>query len=206
MKGIKKMKKIIGLLLVLGCLFNVTLPALAEEVVNVYNWFDYIDESVLKMFTEETGIKVNYMGFTTNEDMLVQVEATPSAFDVVFPSEYCVERLINLDLLEKIDYANVPNIEQIDPNLLDPDYDPQNTYSVPYMWGTLGILYNTKMVEEPVTSWGILWDEKYMNNVFMLDSFRDSIGLILKYKGKSRNTRETFDFEEAKDLLIVQKK
>lgn len=175
-------------------------------VINVYNWEDYIDREVLEMFTAETGIKVNYMAFTTNEDMMVQLEASPSSFDVVFPSDYCVERLINLDMLEKINYDNIPNAVQINPNLLNTDYDPTNEYSVPYMWGTVGILYNKTMVQEPVTSWGILWDAKYANNVFMLDSYRDSLGITLKYMGESMNSRDPLALEKAKDLLIEQKK
>lgn len=197
-------KNLFALVLVLMLAFGAV--GLAEEVVNVYNWEDYIDRKVLDLFTQETGIKVNYMAFTTNEDMMVQVEASPSSFDIMFPSDYCIERLINLDLLEKIDYANVPNAKEVDPNLLNADYDPTNEYSIPYMWGTVGILYNKTMVEEPVTSWGILWDSKYANNVFMLDSYRDSLGITLKYMGESMNSRDPLALEKAKDLLIEQKR
>lgn len=197
------MKKLLCALLCLTMLLPAC--AMADEVVNVFNWEDYIDESVLEDFTAETGIKVNYMRFTTNEDMMVQAEANPSAFDVIFPSEYCVERMISKDLLAEIDYANVPNAKYILPNLLNPSYDPNNAHSVPYMWGTVGILYNTKMVTEPVDSWGILWDTKYQNNVFMLDSIRDSMGITLKYLGYSMNTRDPIALEAAKDKLIEQK-
>lgn len=197
------MKKLLCALLCLTMLLPAC--AMADEVVNVFNWEDYIDESVLEDFTAETGIKVNYMRFTTNEDMMVQAEANPSAFDVIFPSEYCVERMISKDLLAEIDYANVPNAKYILPSLLNPSYDPNNAHSVPYMWGTVGILYNTKMVTEPVDSWGILWDTKYQNNVFMLDSIRDSMGITLKYLGYSMNTRDPIALEAAKDKLIEQK-
>jgi spermidine/putrescine-binding protein len=157
------------------------------------------------MFTAETGIKVNYMKFTTNEDMLVQVEANPSAFDVVFPSDYCVERMISNSLLEKIDMANVPNADQILPELRNPSYDPTGEYSVPYMWGTVGILYNKTMVTEPVDSWSVFWDTKYKNNVFMMDSIRDTMGITLKYLGESLNTRDPIALEKAKEYLIKQK-
>lgn len=192
---------VLSLLLVLS-----VLPVLAEEVVNVYNWEDYINQKAIEMFQEETGIKVNYMNFTTNEDMMVQVRATPAAFDVVFPSDYCVERLIAENLLEELNFDNVPLAKE---NTLDwlqtPSYDKEGKYSVPFMWGTVGILYNTKMVDEPVDSWGLLWDQKYNNNVFMLDSIRDTLGLALKYCGFSMNTRDPIEIETAKQKLIEQK-
>ena len=197
------MKKLLSLLLV--ALLVLPAAAFADEVVNVFNWYDYIDESVFEQFTEETGIQVNDMYFTTNEEMMVQVEANPGAFDVCFPSEYIVERMLEKDLLAEINYDNVPNFQYTLENLQNPSYDPNNAHSVPYMWGTVGILYNTTMVEEPVTSWGILWDEKYVNNVFMLDSIRDSMGITLKYLGYSMNTRDITALEAAKTKLIEQK-
>ena len=145
------------------------------------------------------------MRFTTNEDMMVSVRANPGAYDVIFPSEYCVERLIAEDLLAEINYDNVPNMSYTLESLLNPDYDPNNAHSVPYMWGTVGILYNTTMVSEPVDSWGILWDTDYMNNVFMLDSIRDTMGVTLKYLGYSMNTRDPVALEAAKQKLIEQK-
>ncbi len=199
------MKKVLALLMI-ACLL-VPMAAVAESggVVNIFNWEDYIDETTLEMFTAETGIKVNYMNFTTNEDMLVQVEATPSAFDVVFPSDYAVERMLSKGLLETIDFSNVPNVDQILPELRNASYDPTGEYSVPYMWGTVGILYNKTMVQEPVDSWAILWDTKYLGNVFMMDSIRDTMGITLKYLGYSMNTRDPVALEQAKDLLIKQK-
>ena len=184
-----------------------------EQVVNVFNWEDYIDPEVLDLFEQETGIKVNYMCFTTVEDMIVQVEANPGAFDVCFPSDYIIERMINKGMLAEINYQNVPNA---DPNadtcqtldhLLYPDYDPENKYSVPYMWGTVGILYNTTMIDlDPeTTSWSILWDPQYQNSIFMMDSIRDSMGIALKYLGHSVNSRDIIALETAKAKLIEQK-
>ena len=198
------MKKLLCILVTLALMLPVC--ASAQEVVNVFNWEDYIDESVLAQFEQETGIHVNYMRFTTNEDMIVQVEANPGAFDVCFPSDYIVERMLGKDMLAEIDYDKVPNAQYILANLRSPDYDPNNVHSLPYMWGTVGILYNTTMVEEPVDSWGILWDSKYKSNVFMLDSFRDSMGVTLKYLGHSMNTRDIIALESCKDKLIEQKK
>ena len=198
------MKKLLCILVTLVLMLPVC--ASAQEVVNVFNWEDYIDESVLAQFEQETGIHVNYMRFTTNEDMIVQVEANPGAFDVCFPSDYIVERMLSKDMLAEIDYSKVPNAQYILDNLRSPDYDPDNVHSLPYMWGTVGILYNTTMVEEPVDSWGILWDSKYKSNVFMLDSFRDSMGVTLKYLGHSMNTRDIIALESCKEKLIEQKK
>ena len=200
------MKKLIVSFILPLVLTLMIIPVYADGVVNVFNWQDYICLDVLTLFEEETGIKVNYMAFTTNEDMLVQVEAQPSAFDVVFPSDYCIEKLIKNDLLEPISFDNVPYFDQIIPSLLNPQYDPTNAYSVPYMWGTVGILFNTAMVEEEIDSWAVLWDLKYYNNVFMYDSFRDTIGAALKYLGYSINTRIPKELEEAQAILIEQKK
>lgn len=197
------MKKILAALLTLCLLLPAA--AMAQEVVNVFNWEDYIDESVLQQFEEETGIHVNYMCFTQNEDMIVQVEANPGAFDLVFPSEYMVERLMGKGLLAEINFDNIPNFQYIAENLRNPSYDEHNAHSVPYMWGTLGILYNTEMVTEPVDSWGILFDEKYQNNVFMMDSLRDAMGLALRYQGYSMNSSSFMELNAAKDLLIAQK-
>ena len=122
-----------------------------------------------------------------------------------FPSDYIIERMIAKDLLAEINYDNVPNFEQIIDKLRNPDYDPENKYSVPYMWGTVGILYNKDMIPEPNQSWSILWDTQYQKNVFMLDSYRDSMGITLKYLGYSMNSREVPELMAAKDKLIEQK-
>ncbi|MEA4927178.1 MAG: spermidine/putrescine ABC transporter substrate-binding protein [Candidatus Limiplasma sp.] len=198
-------KSLIWLILVLMAL-SMPLAGLAEEVVNIYNWEDYICEDTLDMFTAETGITVNMMNFTTNEDMLVKVYNSPSSFDVVFPSDYCIERMISENMLAPIDFTKVPNFQYIDPNLRDPAYDPTGAYSVPYMWGTVGILYNKTMVNGPITSWGALFDPQYKNNVFMMDSIRDCLGITLKYLGYSMNTRDPLELNAAKELLIKQKK
>lgn len=197
------MKKVLALVLALA----LALPSvcLAQEVVNVLNWYDYIDESVFQRFEEETGIHVNPMYFTTNEEMLVLVEANPGTIDVCFPSDYIVERLLAEDLLAEIDYSNIPNMSQVLENLKDPSYDTGNAHSVPYMWGTTGIVYNTTKVTEPIDSWGALWDTQYAGDVIMLDSIRNTMGIALKYLGYSMNTDDIAALEAAKDLLISQK-
>jgi len=201
------MKRTIALLVsLLALLFAVpAAPALAAGEVNVYNWQDYIDEDVLSLFEEETGVRVNYISFDTNESMLVQVAADPTYYDIVFPSDYAIERLIGFDLLEELDFANIPNAAYTLDWLQTADYDPDGKYSVPYMWGTVGVLYNSEMVKEPITSWTALWDPDYKNNVIMLDSIRDSIGITLKMLGHPINTRDEAILELVRDTLIEQK-
>lgn len=169
------------------------------------NWGDYIDEDLLDQFTEETGIEVNYQTMATNEEMLVKLEASDCIYDVCFPSDYIIEKLIEKDLLHELNKENIPNLANIDERFLDLSFDPENKYSVPYMWGTVGILYNTTMVDEPVTSWDILWDEKYDQQIFMYDSIRDTIGVALLKLGLSINTRDEADIKAAETALIEQK-
>ena len=197
------MKKVLALVLTLALL----LPAagVAQETVNVLNWYDYIDESVFQLFEEETGIHVNPMYCTTNEEMLVTIEANPGTIDVCFPSDYIVERLLAEDMLAEIDYSNIPNMSYILDNLKDPSYDAGNAHSVPYMWGTTGIVYNTTKVSAPIDSWGALWDAQYAGEVIMMDSIRNTMGIALKYLGYSMNSDDIGALEAAKDLLIKQK-
>ena len=201
------MKRILCLLAVLMLTLSL-LPAAALAdggTVTVYNWEEYISPDAIKLFEEETGITVNMTYFTTNEDMMVQVRNSSSSFDVVMPSDYCIERLAAEGLLEEINFDNVPNYANIDANFKGQYYDPDQKYTVPYMWGTVGICYNKTMVDEPITSWSSLFDDKYKDNVFMLDSIRDSMGIALKYLGFSMNTRDPLEMAKAKELLIDQK-
>jgi len=132
-----------------------------KERLTVYNWADYIDESVLRQFEKEYGVKVIYETFSTNEDMYVKLKSGGASYDVVFPSDYMIERMIKEDMLEKIDMRNIDNYKYIDDTFKNLSFDPDNEYSVPYLWGTLGILYDENIITEPVDSWDILWDEKY---------------------------------------------
>ena len=128
----------------------------STKVLNVYNVGDYIDEELITKFEEETGIKVLYETYDTNEMMYQKVQSGSTNYDLVFPSDYMVEKMRKEDLLQKIDFKNIPNMKYIDKSFLNPIYDESNEYSVPYMWGTFGILYNKKMVKEPVDSWDML--------------------------------------------------
>ncbi len=173
--------------------------------LNVYNWGDYIDESVLQEFEKKYNIKINYDTFTTNEDMYVKVKAGGSHYDILIPSDYMIKRMIDEGMLEKLDMSNIPNYKYIDSKFKNLEYDPNNEYSVPYMWGTVGILYNKKMVSEKPTSWKVLWDKKYAKQILMMDSQRDSIGITLKMLGYSLNSKNPDELEQAKQALIEQK-
>ena len=173
----------------------------------VYNWGEYIDPDTITMFEEETGIKVIYDEFETNESMYPKVEAGSSAYDVICPSDYMVSKMIENDLLQELDYDKMPNAkENIGAQYYEKaeEFDPGNKYCVPYCWGTVGILYNKTMVDEPVTSWSILWDEKYADNILMQDSVRDAFMVALRLKGYSMNTLDQAQLEEARDALIEQ--
>ncbi len=175
--------------------------------VIVYNWGEYIDPEIIDLFEEETGIDVIYEEFETNEIMYPKIQSGAIAYDVVCPSDYMIQRMIENDLLAEINYDHIPNLKYIGDNYMkmSRQFDPENKYSVPYLWGTVGILYNKKMVDEPVDSWGILWDKKYEDSILMQDSVRDAFAVALKYLGYSLNSTDLDELEAAKNLLIEQK-
>lgn len=176
--------------------------------VYVFNWGEYIDPDTIKMFEEETGIKVVYDEFETNELMYPKVEAGASVYDVVCPSDYMIQKMLENDLLSELNFDNMPNAKQnIGAQYYEQaqEFDPGNKYCVPYCWGTVGILYNKTMVDEPVDSWAILWDEKYADNILMQDSVRDAFMVALKLNNYSMNTLNETELEIAKNALIEQK-
>lgn len=178
-----------------------------DDKLIVYNWGEYIDPEVLTIFEEETGINVVYEEFETNEILYPKVSSGAIAYDVVCPSDYMIQRMIENDLLTEINFDNIPNIKNIGKQYMEQSrqFDPENKYSVPYCWGTVGILYNKTMVDEPVDSWSILWNPKYKDNILMQDSVRDAFGATLKYLGYSLNSTDLDELTEAKNLLIEQK-
>lgn len=184
----------------------------AEKGVNgqviVYNWGEYIDPETLRMFEEETGIKVIYDEFETNESMYPKVESGAVAYDIACPSDYMISRMIQNGMLSEINYDHIPNAKKnIGAQYYEQSrgFDPENKYTVPYCWGTVGILYNKTMVEEPITRWAQLWDEKYADNILMQDSVRDAFMVAEKLNGHSMNTLDAGELEAAKNLLIEQK-
>lgn len=182
-----------------------------SDELYVYNWGEYIDEDVINQFEDETGIRVVYDLFETNEEMYPIIEAGAVTYDVVCPSDYMIQKMIENDLLAEVNFDNVPNISQIDPTYMEMSkaFDPENKYSVPYCWGTVGILYNTKRLQElgvtPPTKWSDLWDEKLSGEILMQDSVRDAFMVALKKDGFSMNSSDESELEQAKQALIDQK-
>ncbi|MGL5646496.1 MAG: ABC transporter substrate-binding protein [Clostridium sp.] len=175
------------------------------KVLNIYNWGDYIDPSLITKFEKETGIKVNYNTYDTNETMYAKVKNGSSNYDIVVPSDYMIEKMIKENLLEKIDFSKIPNYKYIGSQFKHLSYDPKNKYSVPYMWGTIGIAYNSKYIKEPITSWKDLWNPKYKDQIVMFDSVRDSMAIALKSLGYSMNTTNPEEIKQASTLLKEQK-
>ena len=205
-------KRVIPALLVLavtagGIYYSFQGQKRSKQKVIVYNWGEYLDPEVITMFEEETGIDVIYEEFETNEIMYPKVQSGAIAYDVVCPSDYMIQKMLDNGLLAEINFDNVPNLKNIGQRYMDKsrEFDPENKYSVPYCWGTVGILYNKTMVDEPIDSWSILWDDKYRDNILMQDSVRDAFGVTLKYLGYSLNSTDLDELTEAMNLLIVQK-
>lgn len=177
----------------------------------VYNWGEYIDDAVIEMFEEETGIHVTYDMFETNEEMYPVIEAGAVRYDVVCPSDYMIQKMVENGLLAEINFENISNLANIDPLFMEHSrsFDPENQYSVPYTWGTVGILYNTRLVEElglePPSKWSDLWDPAYEGEILMQDSVRDAFMVALKSLGYSMNTEDPGELAQARDLLIAQK-
>jgi spermidine/putrescine-binding protein len=187
-----------------GVLFLSACDVQTSQRLNFFNWGDYIDETVIEEFEAETGVEVKIDYYDSNETMYAKLKSGGANYDLCVPSDYMIERLIKEKMLEKIDTSKISNVKNIDERLLNREYDPENAYSVPYMQGTFGILYNKTMVKERVDSFDILWDEKYAGQIFMYDSVRDSMAVSLKRLGYSLNTTDPAQITEAKEEMIKQ--
>ena len=177
-----------------------------ERVVNVCSWGEYIDESLIDEFEQKTGITVNYQTAESNEALYSLIEMGGADFDVIVPSDYMVARLIDEGLLAELDYDNIPNYALIGDQYKGLSYDPENKYTVPYTWGTLGIIYNTTMVDEEITSWDAMFDTKYAGQVLMINNSRDAMAAALLDLGYSINTTDEGELQEAFELLAGAKK
>lgn len=177
----------------------------SRPVLSVYNWGDYIDETVIADFEKEFEVKVVYSLYSTNEEMYVKIKQGAESYDLACPSDYMIERMIREDLLAPLNHEKLGNRTKLDTRFMDLGFDRGNNYSLPYMWGTLGILYNTETVDDPVESWSILWNEKYAGRIGMYNSVRDSLVPALKLDGFSLNTRSADELAAAKQRLMDQK-
>ena len=212
----KKMKKFISLCIIAAVSFALLsfLSCCGDDsnTIVVCNWGEYIcdvneDEffDVIEKFTEETGIKVEYEVAETNETLYTSLKSGAVDYDVIFPSDYMVEQLISENMLAELDFDNIPNFANIMDEFKNPDYDPTNSYSVPYFWGTVGIVYNEKLVDEEIDSWDDLWTDKYPNMILMFDNPRDAFAIAENKLGYSMNTTDENEIRAAAEELKKQK-
>lgn len=176
-----------------------------RNVLYVYNAAEYIDDTTIMDFEKEYKVRVEYSEFESNEDMYNDIVANPNKYDVLVPSDYMIDRLIKEDRLAKLDKTKVTNISNVAPEYLSPEYDKNNDYVVPYMTGTLGVLYNTQKVSNPIDSWTALFDSKYKGKILMWDSERDCIGATLKMLGYSMNSKNSNELSQAQSKLTSQR-
>ena len=180
--------------------------------INVYNWGEYIadgsDDGILDVnaeFTKLTGIKVNYSTYATNEELYAKLKGGGSSYDIIIPSEYMISRMISEGMLLPLDMSNIPNFKNITESFTNQDYDPGNKYSVPYTWGTVGIIYDNTAISDSDFGWEILWDEQYKDQILMFDNPRDAFAVAELYLGYSLNTEDPDELSNAAELLKKQK-
>lgn len=167
----------------------------------IYNWGDYIDPELLAEFTEETGIQVDYQTFDSNEAMYTKIKQGGTTYDLAVPSEYMISKMIEEDMLNKLDKSKIDGLNNIDPQFMGLSFDKNNDYSIPYFWGTLGIVYNETMVENPPQEWEDLWSEEYRDNIMLIDGVREVMGFGLQSLGYSLNSRNHTEVEKAAEHL-----
>ncbi|MDL2220056.1 spermidine/putrescine ABC transporter substrate-binding protein [Eubacteriales bacterium OttesenSCG-928-N14] len=177
----------------------------SSRQLRVFIWGDFIDEELVKDFEAETGITINFTYFDSNEMMMAKI-AGGDKYDLCFPSDYAVEKMKMLDQLAEIDHSKIENLANIDESFLGHAFDAENKYSIPYMWGTVGILYNKDLVDGPIDSWEALFDKKYAGKVIMYDSVRDSFVPAMRYLGYDINSTNPDEIKAAEDLLYQQNK
>ena len=178
----------------------------SKPTLKVYSWGEYIDTSLLSKFEKEYNCKVVYETFDSNESMYTKIQSGET-YDVLVPSDYMIERLVKEDELQPIDWSLIPNADGLDPEVMGREFDPDNTYSVPFFYGTVGFLYDTTVVDEAdvQAGWELLRNEKYAGNIYMYDSERDSFMIALKALGYSMNTTDKAEIDEAYNWLIEQR-
>lgn len=219
----KTVKKILPKLLLLLTVAALMTPIFCScvqsdvTVLNVYNWGEYISDgsedsydtnaAFEEWYLAEYGkeVKVNYTTYASNEDMYAKLKSGAVKYDIVIPSDYMIELMIEEDMLEEIDFSNIPNYQYIDENYRNLFYDPDNKYSVPYTYGMVGIIYNTKMVEGTPDSWSLMWDENYKGKILNFNNPRDAFGTAMYKLGIDVNTSDTADWDAACEALKAQK-
>ncbi len=209
------MKNVFALALTLAVMMSV-FPVnafSAAPVINVYNWGEYIPDGtdgtmdLNAEFTKKTGIKVNYTTYQSNEELYTKIASGGVSYDIVIPSDYMISKMIQNDMLAELDFDNIPNIKNINSEFLNPQYDPDNKYSVPYSWGTVGIIYNKKLIDniDDVKTWNVFWNQKYSGNILMFSNSRDAFAIAFSKLGYSLNTTDVKEWRTAAAELIRQK-
>ncbi|AUM97435.1 spermidine/putrescine ABC transporter permease [Clostridium sporogenes] len=204
----KKVKKalsfIVILLMVTGIGFTIfgNTSKTEKQVLNIFNWSEFLPQSVIEQFEKEYNVKVNYSTFSSNEEMLAKLMGGNVPYDLVVTSDYAIEIMTKQKLVQPIDKNNVPNLANIDKNVLDLDFDPKNTYSLPYMWGGNNIVIDKTKITKKITSFDDLWDSQFKNSMVILDDPRVMIGLALQKNGYSINTKNPKELQNAKEDLI----
>ncbi|SEO59393.1 PotD/PotF family extracellular solute-binding protein [Paenibacillus sp. OK076] len=185
-------------LMILASYLNKSQGYSGGNTLTIYNWGDYIDPDLLKEFEQETGIKVIYQTFDSNEAMLTKIEQGGTTFDVAIPSEYAISKMKEENLLIPLDHSKLPNLSNIDSRFMDLSFDEGNKYSIPYFWGTVGIVYNPELVDGlTFESWNDLWDPRLKNQILLLDGAREVIGMGLNSLGYSLNDTNEDHLQEA---------
>ncbi|GBG97203.1 ABC transporter substrate-binding protein [Lactococcus termiticola] len=172
-----------------------------KKSLTIFNWGEYIDPDLISKFEAKSGYKVNYVTFDSNEAMYAKVKQGGTAYDLVVPSEYMVQKMADEGLLDQLDHSKIKGLDNIDKNLLNPVFDRGNRYSIPYFWGTLGIVYNDKFIKNPPTSWEELWKPDYKNSILLTDDTRDVMGMGLMTTGSSVNSSNPKEISKAYDKL-----
>ena len=173
--------------------------------LNLYNWSDYVADSTLPNFEEKTGAKVTQDFFGSNEELLAKLQAGGTGYDVIVPSDYMVGIMLKSDVIQELDFSKLPNFDNIGKNFKGLPYDPENKYSVPYQWGTTGILYNKKEFGGTIENWDPMFDEQYSGQIAMINDVRETLGAALMKKGYSINSTDPAKLEESKQELVKQK-
>lgn len=201
------MKKIISIFTTFMMLSTLMISCEKEEkvTINFLNWGENIAEGLIDEFEEQYNIEVNEVFVDDNEAMYQELTSGKIQYDVAVPGDYMVERLISEGRLEELNKENIPNWTELLDSNLNKTFDKGNIYSLPYMNGTIGIIYNTDLIKEDITGWSDMWNPEYKDEIFVLDSQRDAIGMALKYLGYSLNSTDDAELEEAKEALIEQK-
>lgn len=216
------MKRLLSIFIVAFLLFICITPAVSAKssqkdyshlrgtIINVYNWGEYISDGqdgtidVNKLFEEKYGIEVNYTNYDSNENMYNKLKSGGANYDIVIPSDYMIAKLIDENMLSKLDFSNIPNYKYILPKYKNMYYDPDNAYTVPYTVGMVGLIYNTTMVKGHPDSWSVLWDEQYAGEILMFNNPRDAFGIAQYYLGQSVNTTDLKEWDKAIELLKEQ--